>query len=122
MIQIDAVTPVSKIATLKAELIGIQPGQSFVFDDREAKIVDIVLDMMSISGYSEPIGNSRCRFFVSGINSPQSRADNNLIAMLPATRRDIMRRRHLSASLMDDAVARLGLIATGHNPIIYTMP
>ena len=122
MIVIDAVTPVSRVKTLTDELDGIQPGQSFVYANKDGKIVTHVLDRLMIDGYSEPIDDNQCRFFVAGINTRQSKTDNKIKSMLPCRRRDLMRRLHLSHNQLDDAAARLGLVAVGNRPVIYKMP
>ena len=122
MIIIDAVTPVSRVKTLTDELDGIQPGQSFVYANKDNRLVLSVLDRLLISGHSEPINNNQSRFFVACINSRQSKTDNKIKSMLPIQRREIMRRLHLTSSQIDDAVTRLGLVAVGNKPVIYKMP
>lgn len=82
----------------------------------------IVLDRLMIDGYSEPIDNDQYRFFVAGTNDKQSKTNNKIKSMLPGKRRDIMRRLHLSASQIDDAVSRMGLVIVCNNPIIYKLP
>ena len=122
MIIIDAVTPVSRVKTLTDELDGIQPGQSFVYANNDGKIVKHVLDMLMIDGYSEPINLVQSRFFVLSIPTEHAWIDKKILAALPCRRRDLMRRLHLSANQIDDAVERLGLVIVGGRPIVYKMP
>ena len=129
MIKILENPPASIVDRLMHELSGLVPGQAFVYRASDHSYVASALAKLKIKGSSEPTDNKDERIFytiAAKDNLPyayqDAYQDDKIKSMLPRSRRDIMRRLHLSASQVDDAVSRLGLVIISNRPVVYKMP
>ena len=128
MITILSSPPDSIVDRLAVELSGIVPGKAIVY---QSDIHDYVIYALSRIGLApcrvEPTGNHGELVLVAMQRQPKQSAnqtvdDGKILSLLPCRRRDLLRRLHLTASQIDDAVSRLGLVIISNRPVIYKMP